>query len=238
MSSTDTKERIVRTLRNADDPALSAKKLAEELDVSVRTINNHVDGLVAEGRVETSQIGNATAYYIPFEDLPAHKKPDHTCARCGREVDEGHDFAKLEVDTYFFRGNLESETSDFHLFCRFCYSDFVSWAHGDVGAVGEYPFVHSWELPTSQLIEVREDPEIETTPGGREHLDEEPTMLLEFVEEQWESGEYDRGVPKHEVTAHGEAHGLLDVQVRQAIQRLRSGGYLFEPTLDFYQPAK
>jgi len=238
MSGTDTKARITRTLRNADDPALSAKKLAEELDVSVRTINNHVNDLVAEERVVTSQIGNATAYYIPFEDLPPHKKPDHTCARCGREVEELHDFAKVEVDTYFARGNLEGDTADFYIFCRFCYSEFVPWAHGDDGSMGEYPFVHSWDIPTNQLEEVRDDPEITTMPGGRDQLEEEPTLLLEFIEERWNSGEYDRGVPKNEVAAYGEQNGLLDVQVDKALNRLRTGGYLFEPMLSFYRPAK
>lgn len=237
MSTTDTKDRIVRTLRSADDPALSAKKLSDELDVSVRTINNHVDDLVADKRVATTQIGNATAYYVPFEDLPNHKKPDHICARCGREVNERHDFLKVDMDTYFVRGNFEEESSDFFIFCRFCHADFISWVM-DPAAIGEYPFVHSWDIPTDQLREVRDDPDIETTPSGREHLDEEPLMLLEFIEKQWKSGEYDRGVPKHEVVDYAESQGLHSVKIRQAIKRLRNGGYLFEPTYQFFQPAK
>lgn len=124
------------------------------------------------------------------------------------------------------------------IFCRFCHSEFVSWAHGDDGSMGEYPFVHSWDLPTSQLVEVRDDPEILTMPDGREQLDEEPMLLLEFIEEEWDSGEYDKGVPKYEVAEYGEKNGLLDVQVDKALNRLRAGGYLFEPAFSFYRPAK
>lgn len=236
MSQTDTKHRIVNTLRSADAPALSAKSLAGELDVSVRTINNHVNALVADDRVATTQIGNATAYYIPFEDLPTHQKPDHTCRRCGREILEYYDFAKLSAHTYFVRGNSESETADFYVFCRFCYADFISWME-DSSRIGAYPRVHSWDLPAEQLQEVREDPETETAPGSTEYLEPAPTQLLEFIEDA-AADAGDRGVPKHDVIKHGVEDGMLEMEAKQALQTLRQAGYLFEPMHGFYKPAK
>lgn len=159
-----TADRIIRKLRNSAEPALSASMLANRLDVSVTTVNNHMDDLVSGGQVGSEQIGNAEAYYIPESDLPAHQKPDHTCKRCGRNISTG-DFAKIEYDLYYSGKSHEPATADFFVFCRFCMSDFISWAHDDEGSMGAYPGVHGWEIPQSQLEEVREDPEIETTPG-------------------------------------------------------------------------
>lgn len=156
-----TRERIVRELRSTEKPALSAAKLAEELEVSVRTINNHVDELVENDRVQSMRIGNASAYYIPDRDRPAHQKPDFNCKRCGRSIQDYHDHAKIEYNTYFEQGNLESSVADFYIFCRFCYSDFVSWVR-DPGTMGEYPFVDEWDISDRQLEEVKSDPEIVT----------------------------------------------------------------------------
>jgi DNA-binding Lrp family transcriptional regulator len=187
MSTTDTTDRLIRELRSTDKPALSASDLAEKLDVSVRTINNHVTTLVEDGRIESTQIGNAQAYYVTSSDLPAHKKPDHTCARCGREI-RASDHAKIEYTAYFEDRPYEPGVADFFIFCRFCYSDFISWAHHDEGAMGDYPHVHSWGVPQEQLEEVREDPDIETKPST-EFLQSDQTELYDLIVEMVEESE-------------------------------------------------
>lgn len=236
MVGTDTKERIVRKLRGTDAPALSASQLADDLDVSVRTIHNHVDDLNEQDRIASTQIGNATAFYIPFEELPAHRKPDHTCARCGREVDEGYDFAKIEASTYFERSNLEPPASGLFVFCRFCYSDFIGWVM-DPGTIGDYSGVHSWSIPDEQLEEVQEDPDIISNPGDPEFLDDEPTHLFNFVKER----EGDDGVQKDEILQVGqEEYGMLPVVANQAINTLIQTGYIYldDPFMDSYKTAK
>lgn len=235
MSQMDTKDAIVRTLRNTDEPALSAQKLAEELDVSVRTINNHVDGLERENRIATSQIGNATAYYIPASDLPAHKKPDHTCARCGREVNEIYDYAKIETEKHYEDGSPEVPQSDFYIFCRFCESDLFFWIK-DPANVGEYSRVHSWDIPTDQLEEVRDNPDIETTPGTQDVLEKEERVLLEFIEEM--EGEFERGVPKADVLDRGEQEGELRIKVKKVLSKLENSGFVYQPVYGFYKSAK
>lgn len=235
MSRTDTKDRIIRHLRSTDEPALSARKLADQLDVSVRTINNHVDELESKERIATTQIGNATAYYIPFSDLPSHKKPNHTCIRCGREVNEGFDFAKLEDETYYERGNLEESSADFHILCRFCHSDFVSWVNNDSGFMGMYPGVHGWNIPTAQLLEVRDDTEITTAPGTS-MLRGNNKILYEFIEAE-EDG-YEEGVPQEVVLDAGEEKGMARFEAERALNQLNNGGYLHEPTWEKYVTAK
>ena len=155
-----TREQIVRKLRSTGDPATSAAKLAEELEVSVRTINNHVGDLVETGRVQSLQIGNATAYYVPESQQPGHLKPDFYCGRCGRSIDSAHDFAKIEYDRNFLNKG-EDPTGDFYIFCRFCFSDFTIWVH-EPSARREYPFIDEWEIPEDQRQEVKDDPEIVT----------------------------------------------------------------------------
>lgn len=222
MSELDTKDGIVRTLRNTDEPALSASVLADELDVSVRTINNHVDDLEAKERVATTQIGNATAYYIPFEDLPAHGKPDHICARCGRETDERNDFAKVETDTYFVDGPRESELADFYIFCRFCYSDLVSWV-SDPAAIGEYHSVHSWEIPWDQLDEVRNDSDTPTKPPWEPTwLDDEGELIYDLITER-EEGDW---IAEETILDEAEEQGILRQKAKNILLKLNKLGHL------------
>ncbi|UHQ98940.1 helix-turn-helix domain-containing protein (plasmid) [Natrinema zhouii] len=244
MSERDTKERIVTTLRNTDEPALSAQKLADELGLSVRTINNHVDTLLKDDRIAATQIGNATAYFIPFGDLPSHKKPDHTCQRCGRDVDENYDFAKIDTDTYFSGDTSEPGLVDFYVLCRFCYSDLVSWLYNDLGSIGDYPFVHNWDLPTEQLEEVREDPDTQTVYDGdnpRLHLSDEETAVYDFIHEHAGTGDEDEADPVRRETlieSIMKDYNLYRHEVESAIQDLKQRGQLFEPQYDQYLPAK
>lgn len=215
------KEQIVRKLRSSDKPALSAKDLAEHLDVSVRTVNNHLPDLVEEGRIETTQIGNATAYYIPFEELPSHKKPQHSCKRCGRTTDL-NDFAKVEHQTYFGNSEIETEAVDFSLLCRFCYSDHISWVHNDEAAMGEYLYVHTWDIPEKQLQEVREDPDIETCPPV-DALDETERALYDLVEET--GG--DEAVAMKEIRDKANEEGISEDLVEPLLRTLSQRAYLF-----------
>ena len=159
-----TRERIVQKLQSTDDPAISAAKLAEELEVSVCTINNHVDDLVENGRVQSLRIENATAYYIPASQQADYLKPDFYCARCGRSIDSIYDFAKVECDRNFLNEG-EDPTGDFHIFCRFCFKDFNNWMNKPKSCM-EYPFIDEWDIPEDQRQEVKSDPEIVTEPSS------------------------------------------------------------------------
>lgn len=163
--STDTiSDRIVETLQTAEKPALSARQIADRVDVSVRTVNTHLDTLVADGQVETMQIGNATAYYVGFKPRQGFREPSYQCVRCGRPVVEAYDFAKVETTAFFKRqwlygsrrGQLYIPTN-FYVFCRFCYTDLFSWMWLPA-AVGEYPFVDKWSLPRRQAEDAAEKP--------------------------------------------------------------------------------
>lgn len=237
MSQRSMKEQVVTQLRSTNEPALSAQQLAEKLDVSVPTINNHTETLVGEGRIDTTQIGNATAYYIS-NDSTQRDGPEHTCKKCGR-LTARHDFAKLDTTTYFERRNEENSMADFVILCRFCYSDFISWAWNDPGSMGMYPHVHSWYIPDDQLEEVREDPEIETAPG-REFLDEEPTAVMGLIEEH--CADPDEGLTEDEIVELArEEVGLSRIRAQSVFQNLRQGGHLRKRTrtLDIvYDPAK
>lgn len=222
MKQESTKERIVRTLRSTSEPALSAKDLADSLDVSVRTVHNHVPDLVEDERIESTQIGNATAYYVPFEDLPSHKKPGHTCKRCGRTTSM-YDFSKIEMDIYFESGKLEPDTADFHIFCRFCYSDFISWSHNDPNAMGEYPRVHLWNIPEDQLFEVRDDPDILTWPG-EDRMDEREQEVHEFVKAHGE----DEGMTIPEMEAAAEDRDDFRPPSEPLLDRMTKRGYFYQ----------
>lgn len=162
MQDTDTKQRITHELRNTDEPAMSAAMLAEQLDVSVRTINTHITDLVENGQIQSLEIGNATAYYTSATDRPVHKKPDHHCDRCGREIWERFDFAKMDETTYFEGKAREPSVPDFWILCRFCHSDLVNWMFRDSNAMGDYPSVDHWNVPEEQVEAVKSDPEIDT----------------------------------------------------------------------------
>ena len=234
MPGPDTKSRIMRKLRNTDEPALSARMLADRLDVSVKTINKHVERLTEAGHIETSEIGNATAYYIPFTDLPTHKKPDHTCGRCGREINEQYDFARLEYETFFERWNPEDTTSTMYIFCRFCYADFIDWVEHPP-SIGEYMRAHAWNIPTDQLEEVRDDPETTTAPNP-ETLDGVEQSVLEFIKAN--EAEYEHGVPADVVTEFIESElGKHDWEAEEILANLKEG-FVFHRYSRGYRAAK
>lgn len=221
MEQESKKEQIVRKIRNSDKPALSASDLAEQLDVSVRTVNNHIPNLVEDERIETTQIGNATAYYIPFEDLPSHKKPRHTCKRCGRTTSL-YDFAKVEHDIYFEYGNIGSGSANFSLLCRFCYSDYISWVNNDTATMGNYPHVHRWNIPEKQLREVRDNPDIDTHPAV-DNLNRQNRELYELVKEF--GG--DEAVPVEKIRTEASEVGLSPNTVEPLLDNLVQQGHLF-----------
>lgn len=165
MPQSETQDQILRALRNAEKPALSASDPAEKLDVSIKTVNTNISPLTEQGDIATTQLGNATVYYLESSDLPAHQKPDHTCARCCREVNDNGDIAKVDLTTYFDGHRPEPGLTDFYILCRFCQADLVSWLYNDDNAMGEYAYVHSWNIPRDQLEAVRENPEITSSPG-------------------------------------------------------------------------
>lgn len=157
------KDRLVRALRTTDEPARSAQQLADELDVSVKSVNDNITGLVEEDRVETVEIGNATAYYVSIQNYPAHEKPDHFCARCGREVNDSQDSGRVEFESFFSDQRTSDDVVTRQVLCRFCYHDFVSWLHNDENLMQVYPHVEEWDIPEHQIQEVKSDSDIRTS---------------------------------------------------------------------------
>ena len=162
------RDRIVRSLRNSDVPARSAKQLSEDLDASVKAINGHLNDLADKNRVQTIEIGNATAYYVRTRDLPAHEKPDHYCSKCGREINDNQDSARIELEQYFSGHRNAGHAVEKEVLCRFCYHDLTHWLHNDEHLMHVYPHVEEWDIPEHQVNEVKDDPEIETDYPGEE----------------------------------------------------------------------
>lgn len=155
-----TKGRIVQAVRRSDEPALSSNQIAAEVDLSQRTVNNHMDDLVESGRLEVTKIGNANAYYLPTDS----KSADHTCVRCGRAIYRDHAYAKLELSEYKTHRHDPDTPPSLYIICRLCLNDVVNFLHSSDGSIGDYPWVHSWNIPSDQLDEVRLDDDTRTSP--------------------------------------------------------------------------
>lgn len=237
MAKQSVKDQIIRHLRATGDPACSAKQLAEHIDVSIPTINSHTEELIAEDRIATTRIGNATAYYLA--DTPTNRDhPEHTCKKCGR-VTASHDFVKLDISTYFERSNREESLPDFYILCRFCHSDYISWIHNDPGMIGEYSKSHSWYIPDEQLEEIRDDPDTISAPTT-EYLGDERKQLYRQIEQL----EMDAGgdtVSESEIVEAASADGTPARVVRQHLADLHRMGHLWrrmELTEQTYRTAK
>lgn len=237
----NTAEEIVRELRGANKPALSASDLAELVEVSPRTINNHVGDLVDQGRIKTTQIGNANAYYIETE---SSEKFDYTCLRCSRGISKERDFIKLDIDDYRSMGGRGANDDDFFLFCRFCYEDFISWIF-DPGAIGDYSRVHSWDIPEEQLVEVREDDSTQTAPDRDFfHFPDGAEEIFEVIEETYE--ETDEPITKAELFNTCVSGAQSEFKVEQLLNELTRSGFIFKQTdisnflnpVETYKPAK
>ncbi|WP_435145489.1 hypothetical protein [Halobaculum sp. P14] len=224
MSQRSVKEQITDRLRSSSEPAQSAQQLADDLDVSIPTINSYIEELVSEKRVATTQIGNATAYYIPEDESRTSTK--HACKKCGR-ITDGYDSVKLEESKYFENPGDEGSTTDFYILCRFCYNDFVSWVWNDSGMMGEYPGVHSWNIADNQMEEVREDPDIKTSPST-EHLEGQHAELLELIKSLYEDDEETAGVPKEEIIEDAVDTGMSERVAKVRLNELHQTGYVWQ----------
>lgn len=59
-----TESRVLEIMSNANRPVWSAKKFADRADVTHSTARKHLKELVESGKIETLEVGNATAYYL------------------------------------------------------------------------------------------------------------------------------------------------------------------------------
>jgi len=216
----EAKHKILKTIRQRDEPALSASTIAERTDISVKTVNKHLSTLVEEDRVQSTQIGNAQAYYVQYEDLPDFDKADHLCVKCGREVYTTYDFARIDVTRYYREPQPDEGIPDFKILCRFCQTDLIKWIEGD-RLEAEYPFVHSWDLPNDQLEEVRNDSTVESSPGLPEFDAENWQKLILHLEENYDKDEW---------LSASEAAESVDFlnnrEFRKALNHLFDVGYL------------
>jgi hypothetical protein len=178
MAPTDTKRQIRNAVEHADEPALSAKQIADRTGFAVKTVNKHIDRLTESGDLAVTQIGNATAYYSNRVRGGSHTDHSHQCRRCGRAVTQSKDMARVDLYEFFDDGSTASDHV-FYLLCRFCKSDLAAWLFGDDG--GDYPFVHRWNIPTEQLRDVQQDDTVVTTPGEFSLLDESLMDLYDII---------------------------------------------------------
>jgi Fe2+ or Zn2+ uptake regulation protein len=223
MSDSDTRRKIMSTVEQAAEPALSAKQIADRMEVSVKTVHNHISQLVESDTLETTQIGNATAYYS--ERITEHPADvNQQCSRCGRSVRRVQDMAKVDIETYF-EDSISASTNTFRLFCRFCYEDWDDWVFGHHNEIGNYPLVHSWDIPAEQLRDVQEDPDVLTTPDVGVYDDR--ALELYNIIDDWESETGERGMPVEEIYDRFCAEGKLSrKKARSHLNTLKSRGWL------------
>lgn len=236
MSTKNIEANIVEELRSANEPALSAKDLSESLDISVRTVNNYLDKLIKKERIKQTQIGNASAYYVPFEDLPSYSKPDHTCKKCGRSINNYYDFAKIDINTYFQYGNIEDRGCDFYIFCRFCFEDFIFMIY-EPSKMGEYSDVHSWNIPDNQLEEVRNNPDVITSRGEPNSQNGDFNAAYQYIknyEDKHEFGVHETDIINYLV----EERDVYEVEAERLVKQLHKTGYLHKVTNSSYKTAK
>lgn len=224
-STNETKDRIVHTIRNADTPVLSASDIAERADFSKRTVNNHIGDLVEDGRVQSTKVGNATAYYVAQEDYPRHQLPDHRCKRCNRKIYDIYDLTRVATTLEYG----DDKTTFRYILCHFCEADLTAWINGDDGSMYEYPRVHTWDIPDEQLEEVRNDEEIET-------MTDRPGMFDEIVWEVYDAvlqlggDSLDDGVTQDQIHAQlGDEYS--DYQIRDAIETAERAALLRKDSL-------
>lgn len=245
MASDDTKRQIRTAVERADEPALSAKQIAERTGLAVKTVNNHIGALTESGDLASTQIGNATAYYATQVRGGTHTEHHHQCRRCGRAVTQTKDMARLDVRQFFEQSSEVSE-HHFYLLCRFCNNDLTAWLFGE--AEGDYPRVHQWNIPRDQLRDIQEDETVRTTPGRLAQVsaaEKEMYDLIRRIEQ-----EHDGGAPKSEVTTEYARMNDIDTEnwglneeiqahtvIKEPIDRLVSRGWI-ESGTNTYRTAR
>jgi len=224
MSPQDTKRQIVEAVENSSEPALSAKQIAERIDVAVKTIHNNITNLVESGQLSTVEIGNATAYYADRIRDNSSTLQEHQCVRCGRSLRTSHDLVKVDVDESF-QYSRSISNSFFLLFCRFCYSDFKNWAGVTPGETGSYPDVHGWEIPFEQLRDIQEDDSRRSSPDIGP-FDETERKILDIVSELEQKHEYNVAKSDAVFTEYGAETEIERKQVKSVLDSLHSQGFL------------
>jgi hypothetical protein len=245
MAPDDTKRQIRTAVERADEPALSAKQIAERSGLAVKTVNNHIGVLTESGDLASTQIGNATAYYATQVRGGTHTEHRHQCRRCGRAVTQTRDMARLDV-RQFYEQSSEASEHYFHLLCRFCNSDLTAWLFGDVE--GDYPLVHQWNIPADQLRDIQEDEAAQTAPTVTKWVSAEAKEMYDLIRRIEQ--DHDGGAPKSEVTTeyarmnniNTEDWGLNDeIQahnvIKELIDRLVDRGWI-EKRSNTYRTAR
>jgi biotin operon repressor len=227
--SSSTKGRIVQTVRRSEEPALSSAQIAAELGFSKRAVNDHMDDLVESGRLKVTKIGNANAYYILSDSASA----DHTCVRCGRAIYRDHAYAKLELSEYKTQRHGPDTPPSLYIICRLCLNDVVNFLHSLDGSIGDYPWVHSWNIPNDQLEEVRADDDTRTSPQEDILLTEAEEVVFKALQ-AYDDG---TGTPIMELVTFmyrddiAEAHSLdseLDEEkIREVVPQLEEKGLAY-----------
>jgi hypothetical protein len=207
MAPDDTKRQIRTAVERADEPALSAKQIAERSGLAVKTVNNHIGVLTESGDLASTQIGNATAYYATQVRGGTHTEHRHQCRRCGRAVTQTRDMVRLDVRQFYEQSSEVSEHY-FYLLCRFCNSDLTAWLFGDVE--GDYPRVHQWNIPADQLRDIQEDETVRTTPNGTVQVSTEEKEIYDLIRRIEQ--DHDGGAPKSEVTAEYARVNNIDTE--------------------------
>jgi hypothetical protein len=201
----DTKRQIRTTVERADEPALSAKQIAERTGLAVKTVNTHITALTESGELATTQIGNATAYYPNRVRGGSRGSHQHQCRRCGRAVIKQKDMARVDVRHFYGESPGVSE-HEFYLLCRFCESHLSAWLFGDTNR--GYPYVHKWDIPTDQLRDIQEDETVRTTPPQARSLPAEEKQIYDLIRRIEQDHDED-AAPAAEVRAeYAEMNGV------------------------------
>lgn len=233
MSHHETPTRILEAVKSSSEPALSAKQIAERLGVSVKTVHNNITELVESGSLQTTEIGNATAYYTGSDDTREGGEM-HSCKRCNRRVEPFRDLARIDLKCQF-EDSRDVSREEFYILCRFCYSDLISWLFGDTGMIGYHSSVHSWDIPEEQLKEVQEDKDKVSMPRT-DSYNEFKLEVLDTIVDMYEEGS--EGVSSSKIAAEMGINSMDEkMEFNQCLQSLETTGAVQKSFLG-YVPAQ
>lgn len=130
-------------LLTANNPELFS---AQE-DLRKRTINNHVDELVAAGHLVKKPAGQAFVYYLADRETRSRQ---HTYTRCGWAIYRDTAYATIELTEYHERPHDSTGPPAQFVLCRVCQNDVVNAIMGNDQNIGDYlTFTPGTSQPTN-----------------------------------------------------------------------------------------
>lgn len=83
---------------------------------------------------------------------------DAVCHRCKREIYQGRDHFKIEMDHYE-EGVKDNKASSYYLLCQPCGRSLINWLYADDEMMGEFDSreIEAWDIPEYQKDDFRSE---------------------------------------------------------------------------------